>query len=93
MDKTEDEFQCNGKFFPYRYLTVKVDNEAQQWVISTESLQTELENTTIKWYVHNTLEEIIFFYVPDDVLRSEGLVEFVKENVNVEFELIEVGVG
>ena len=93
MDKTEDEFQCNGKFFPYRYLTVKVDNKEEQWIISTESLQAELEKTTEEWTVHNTLDEMIFFYVPDDVIRSEGLVDFLKENVDVEFELIEVGVG
>jgi hypothetical protein len=87
----ENFMELNGVKYPVREVEVNDSGEDITYLIGTESLCSAIFNhnadTQQDEYTSDealTIDEQIFFYAPDDVLFSDNLIQFLKENVDVE---------
>ena len=83
-----NSYIINGKSFPFVILLVEVDKQEELWCISTEALNYEIENTE-HYPAMEVVDEQVMFFVPDDIIYSDKLVDFLKEHFDVEFTFIE----
>ncbi len=83
-----DSYIINGKSFPFVILLVEVDGREELWCISTEALNYEIENTE-HYPAMEVVDEQVMCFVPDDIIYSDKLVDFLKEHLDVEFTFIE----
>ena len=85
MDNT---FELLGTTYPYRVLVVKTPMGEETWCISTQSLDEMITNYGHRSSMSEIIDEEVFFYVEDEVLFSEHLVDYLHQHVDVKFEFI-----
>ncbi len=83
-----EHFELNEKNFPLRRMIVNQDGEEIEWIISTESLNQEIELCLHNSFTAQIIDDTVIFYVPDDILFSDCVVEFVTENLDVDFSFV-----
>ncbi len=81
------EFELNGIKYPVREVSVVDDGTETVFLIGNESLLRAIFNHNEEderdEYVSDEAQDIdeqVFFYVPDEVLLSDQLIEFLREN-------------
>ncbi len=81
------EFELNGIKYPVREVSVVDGGTETVFLIGNESLQRAIFNYNEEderdEYVSDeaqNIDEQIFFYAPDDVLLTDQLIEFLREN-------------
>ncbi len=81
------EFELNGIKYPVREVSVVDGGTETVFLIGNESLQRAIFNHNEEderdEYVSDeaqNIDEQIFFYAPDDVLLTDQLIEFLREN-------------
>jgi hypothetical protein len=83
-----EHFELNEKNFPLRRMIVIVDGEEIEWIISTESLNQEIELYGHRSFASEIIDDTVIFYVPDDILFSDCVADFVKANLDVDFSFV-----
>ena len=86
-----EHFELNEKNFPLRRMIVNLacfGKKCFEWIISTESLNQEIELYGHRSFTAQIIDDTVIFYVPDDILFSDCVVDFVKENLDVDFSFV-----
>jgi hypothetical protein len=86
MDNT---FELSGEFYPYRLLLVKTPSGEETWCISNQSLNHQITYFGHRDFASEIIDEEVFFYVEDEVLFSDELIDYLHQHVDVEFEFIQ----
>jgi len=73
-----EHFELNEKNFPLRRMIVNQDGEEIEWIISTESLNQEIELYGHRSFTADIIDDTVIFYVPDDILFSDCVVEGIE---------------
>lgn len=83
-----EHFELNEKNFPLRRMIVNLDGEEIEWIISTESLNREIELCLDNSFTAQIIDDTVIFYVPDDILFSDCVLDFITENLDMEVSFV-----
>lgn len=83
-----EHFELNEKNFPLRRMIVNLDGEEIEWIISTESLNQEIELCLDSSFTAQIIDDTVIFYVPDDILFSDCVLDFITENLDMEVSFV-----
>lgn len=83
-----EHFELNEKNFPLRRMIVNQDGEEIEWIISTESLNREIELCLDSSFTAQIIDDTVIFYVPDDILFSDCVLDFITENLDMEVSFV-----